>query len=450
MKKGDMITLHINKTVFPGRGQGEVKGQDLEAQGAYPGEVVEGIFTRRKKGVGLLKRVRVVEEADYNQTPVCEHFRKCGGCLSLHVPLDKQREFKEREVLDLFRKRNISYEVYKGMDGIDRAYHYRNKMEFTFGDPYKDGPLHLGLHERGMGKNIIETSDCHLISNDMNKVRDAVADYYREKGYSYYHIMKREGYLRNLIMRQSYTNGDILLAMVTTSEIEEDFTPLIEAIKGLKLEGELKSFWHIVNDTPSDAVYATDMHHIYGDETITEEMLGLTFHISPLSFFQTNTEAARLLYSKVLDLVEPSDSYLDLYSGTGTLTQMVSKKAKKVTGVEILSDAVEDAKKSAKENGITNADFICSDVKDTLEHLDFDVSGIIVDPPRSGIHPKVVQALKDSGVETIIYVSCNPKTMAMELKELQENYIIKSLELIDMYPNTAHVECIALLQRDIM
>lgn len=447
MKKGDMVRVTMDRTVFPGRGRGTIEDQGFEALGAFPGETIEGRFTRRNKGVGIIKHFEVMEPAEYSIEPRCKHFRKCGGCLSQHVPLEMQRAFKEREVLDLFRNRGITYQSYKGISGFTRPYYYRNKMEFSFGDPYKDGPLHLGLHQRGMGKNILDTDDCQLISRDMNAIRTAVADYYRKKGYPYYHIMKREGYLRHLILRESYTNGDLMVTLVTTSAILEDFSEFIELLTELPLKGTLKSVWHVTNDLPSDAVNVSQMVHLYGEKTIEEEMLGLSFHISPLSFFQTNTEAARLLYQKTLDLIEASDQFLDLYCGTGTLTQLVSKKASHVTGVEIIEDAVKDAKKSARENGIFNVSFIAGDVKTVLPEMSLDVDGIIVDPPRSGIHPKVVEALKDSGVKTIVYVSCNPKTLALDLSVLKETYTIESLELIDMYPNTPHVEAVVLMSR---
>lgn len=435
MKKGQVYSCKIDKNVFPGTGVCTLEGEEIAIQGAYLDEEVSFRLLGRKKGqrVGqLLERI---------EAP-CNQFDRCGGCISQHLSLDRQREIKLMEVKDLFSKQGIDLEDLE-IFGDNQTFFYRNKVEFNFGDSYLGGPLELGFFQRNMGKNVLPTTECLLVHEDIRRIRDYIHSFSLERGYQHYHVMKREGFLRNLVLRRGHYTGEIMVNLVTTTQQELD-TSFVAGLLNLKLEGEIVSVLHTENDSLSNFVYADRINLLYGRDYIEEKLLGRTFRISPFSFFQTNTRGAEVLFERLKKMVGKKEGSLyDLYCGTGTIGLLLSDQAKGILGVEIVEEAVEAARENALRNGVHNAHYYAMDVKD------LDLEGkerpeiLVVDPPRSGLHPKLIRSIIDLNVKEIFYVSCNPKSLLRDLLTFQEEgYSLEKMELVDLYPNTPHVETV--------
>lgn len=446
MKKGTSIRITIDKLLYPAKGIAHLDGRAFQVDGTYPGETVEGEFGGWKQKRGRLWKPVVTAYRDDVVKPACKHYGPCGGCISQHLPLETQRMLKKQVVIDLLHQAQIAIPRDIPIVGLSQKYHYRNKMEFNFGDAKKDGPLTLGMHERGHGFNIIDTDDCQLINRDMNKIRTYTVEYFRQHDLPFYQWLRREGILRHLIIRHTRFGGELMVVLVTTSQLDHDLTAWTQGLLKLSLKDQIVSVVHIENDTIGNVVQADAIHQLYGKETLTEHILDLAFHISPLSFFQTNSAATELLYSRVLAHVGQPDLVLDLYSGTGTITQLLARNAAHVIGVELVEEAVIAARQSASRNQLNNVEFIAGDVKDMISDLPHQVNLVVVDPPRAGLHPKVIEQIDTIAPEHLIYVSCNPKSLAKDLLKIQ-NYTIQAMELVDMFPNTPHVETVVLMSR---
>ena len=330
-------------------------------------------------------------------------------------------------------------------------------MEFSFGDEYKDGPLALGLHKRNSMYDIVPVTECKIIDEDYRKILTCVQDYAIEKELPFQHKLSHEGYLRHLLVRKSVKTGQILVDIVTTTQIEHDFTELVNRLTSIEYNGTLTGVLHTFNDSLADAVINEKTELLYGQDYIEEELLGLRFKITPFSFFQTNSLGAEVLYSKAReyvlsggfgDVAGSKPVIYDLYTGTGTIAQMLSPVASKVIGVEIVAEAVEAAKKNAAQNGLTNCEFIADDVLKALDNIEIKPDFIVLDPPRDGIHPKALEKIIDYGVDRMVYISCKPTSLARDLVTLQERgYKVEKCCCVDMFPNTGHVETVILLSR---
>ena len=342
-------------------------------------------------------------------------------------------------------------------------------MEFSFGDQEKDGPLCLGLHQKRSFFNILNTEDCRLPHPDMGEILLATRLYFQEQGLGYYHKKRHEGYLRHLLIRRAEKTGEILLSLVHSTQLpreeEEKILSgwrdrLLSLEKEGKLEGSYAGILHTKNDSLADAVINDGTETLFGKDYFYEELLGLNFKITPFSFFQTNTLGAEKLYAKVQEYSSFSENaeekpvIYDLYSGTGTITQLMSKVAKQAIGVEIVEEAVEAAKENAKENQVENCIFYAGDVLKVLEagqgatelpYPDF----IIVDPPRDGMHKKALEKIISYGVKRLVYVACKPKSLARDLEALQNaGYRVQKLCAVDMFPKTNNCEVVALLEKE--
>lgn len=449
MKKGNFNNFLITDTTYNSTGIAYLDGKKFLLKGAFLGQEVYARLKKYQKGVGILQVYDLVKKAEYEVDAKCSHFGECGGCISQTIPLEKQREFKEQEILNLFKSKKIEVN-YLGISGINEKYNYRNKVEFSFGDPFKDGPLHLGFHQRNMGKNILNTYNCMLISEDAQKIHRASIDFLKKENLDYYHLLKREGFLRHLVIRETRFNNEIMVNIVTTSKKEYSFDNFIKLLLDLKLKKKIVSLIHTINDSFSDSVSSDKINVLYGRDYILEVFDDLKFKISPFSFFQTNSKAAKYLYKRINRRIKKNyDTIWDLFCGTGTISQIVSKKCRKVIGVDIVKEAIESAKESAIKNNIKNIEFIAKDVKD-IKYSIKENDLVIFDPPRMGLHPKALKLILDIKPKEILYVSCNPKTLVNDLLEFKESgYRFSDLELIDMYPNTTHVECIVLMSRDV-
>ena len=528
MKKGNIYEGIVKKVEFPNKAYVEVIEKDENGneqktltivKGALPGQKIKfrAKKVRKDKSQGIL--LEVTEKSPLETAePMCSRFGKCGGCSYQTLPYEKQLELKRNQVLEIIDN------VYKTLDsslGIKKDYiydgilpspeikGYRNKMEFSFGDEYKGGPLTLGLHKKGSVHDIVNASGCQIVDDDYSKVIDCIVEYFREKQIPHYNKNTHQGVLRHLLVRRAVSTGELLVALVTSSQqdISEYVSEVSEKLNGLEYNGKLTGFIHIINDGLGDVVKSDRMHIISGKDWFTEKILGLQFKISPFSFFQTNTKGAEVLYTRARDYVlgremagvgknsvsvgmdadssDIADGYsemgtenvdlagvcskktesekktdtgkssefkdkvvFDLYSGTGTIAQIIAPVAKKVIGVEIVEEAVEAAKENAAINGLDNCEFIAGDVLKVIDEIDEKPDYIILDPPREGIHPKAIRKIIDYGVENIVYISCKPTSLSQDLATFETfGYHVERVSNVDMFPGTVHVETVILLSR---
>jgi 23S rRNA (uracil-5-)-methyltransferase RumA len=340
---------------------------------------------------------------------------------------------------------------FEGIKGSPKQWGYRNKMEFSFGDEMKDGPLALGLHKKGSFYDIVTTSECQIVDTDYNQVLTCVLEYFSAKGMTFYKKLSHVGYLRHLLVRKAVKTGEILINLVTSSQwdYEEKEDLIIEEFKNklleLELSGSIVGILHTYNDSQADVVQSDRTDILYGRDYFYEEILGLKFKISTFSFFQTNSLGAEVLYSTAREFIgETKDKLIfDLYSGTGTIAQLLAPVAKKVIGVEIVEEAVIAARENAELNGLDNCDFIAGDVLKVIDDIEEKPDLIVLDPPRDGIHPKALERIINFGVDRIVYISCKPTSLARDLVMLQEKgYKVERVCCVDMFPATSHVETI--------
>lgn len=439
--------IEITETSYPGIGIAFREGQELHAKGTFPGQVHRVRQLKNKRGIGQLQVLAQLEKAPWEVEPKCVHYGKCGGCMSQEVPYQMQLEFKEKEVLELFRQSGLTFQKYHGILGSPNQWSYRNKMEYTFGDEFKDGPMCLGMHVRNRRNSILTTDRCQIVPEDFNRLLKKTLDYFKDSGLDYYWPLGHKGILRNLILREGRRTGELMAILVTTSDERVDARAWAEDLLTCETKGTVTSIFHMINDSFQDAVVAEKLVLIHGQNHIAEELSGLTFRITPTSFFQTSTDAAEQLFRKVVDFAGDvaEKKVFDLYCGTGTIGNILAKRARSVTGVDIVQEAAEIAQDNARINGNTNAVFIAGDVRDVLKDLDTTPDLIIMDPPRAGLHPKALEYAMAFKVQEIIYVSCNPKTLAHDLLVLQETMSLDEMILLDNYPNTNHVEAIVLM-----
>ncbi len=469
----------------------------MTVKNTLPGQRVRFAVRRCRNGVGEGRLLEVVERSPLEMAePACPHCGDCGGCSLQTLPYEEQLRMKTEQVLDLLRSVvPDEEEIFEGIRPSPSESGYRNKMEFTFGDAVKDGPLTLGLHRRESSYDIVSVRDCRIADGDYRKILAATEDYFRAAGTPYYHRMRHEGWLRHLLIRKAARTGEILVDLVTTTQSADpvimtengtaaptysengDFEENLlsgwrNRLLGLDLEGNITGILHTKNDRLGDVVIDEGTQILYGQDFFYEKLLGLTFRITPFSFFQTNSLGAEVLYSTARDMIcgaadgcgpkkntpEEDDPekdktdggrvVFDLYSGTGTIAQMLAPSAKKVIGVEISREAVEAARENAALNGLSNCEFFAGDVLKVLDEIDDRPDFIVLDPPRDGVHPKALKKILDYGVQEMLYISCKPTSLKRDLKVLGDcGYRVKRFCCVDMFPGTVHVETVALLSR---
>ena len=450
MRRGSDLSVKIEKLQFPSTGIGQAEGKTIYVKNAFPGQTITGRVKKKREEYAELKLLSVDERADYEIEAPCPHFGVCGGCSSQSIPYEKQLEFLSEEVKALFEEANVKTGEYIGIQGSPNQWEYRNKMEFTFGDEAKGAPLSVGMHMRGKSFGIVTVDNCMIVDEDYRKIIRLTADYFQEQDLPYYRVMKAEGYLRHLVIRKAQNTGEILVNLVTTTQIDFDLNDYVKLLRTQSYKGNLVSVIHTENDSRSDAVIPEKINILFGKDYIRETLLGLQFNISPFSFFQTNTKGAESLYTIVKEFMGDSNDKVvfDLYCGTGTIGQIVAGNAKKVVGIELIEEAVEAAKENAKLNGLNNCEFLAGDVAEIIKTVKDKPDIIILDPPRSGVHPKALDYVIKFNAPEIIYVSCNPKTLVEDLKVLTEKgYEVVKTKVKDMFPNTPHVETVIGLRR---
>ena len=487
MKKKALYKGRVTQEVnFPAQAIVEVEGAEDPSDNGYrvsvknviPGQLIE--FRLKKKESGNL--VSVLEKSHLETEEVCPDFGKCGGCVYQPMDYNAQLNMKARQVKKLIAEalKAISRgEVYpcenlpeindEDLEALPfeeivpspKKDEYRNKMEYTFGDEFKDGPLALGMHKRNSRFDIVNTDECKIVHDDFNLILKRVRDWGQLNDIPFYHGMTGEGVLRHLVLRRSVASGEILVTLVTTTKesdlLEDRLKKLLDSLMEIedKLEGSIVGILHTKNDNLADTVKNEGTRILYGRDFITEETLGLKFNISPFSFFQTNSLGAERLYEKAreyameCDVIDKKPVIFDLYSGTGTIAQLLAPVASKVVGVEIVEEAVDAARENAKLNNLDNCEFIANDVLKAIDEVKELPDLIILDPPRDGVNPKALGKILKYGVKKIVYISCKPTSLARDLAAFYAaGYELEKMSCVDMFPGTAHVETVVLMSRN--
>ena len=474
MKKGQIIEGIVQRIDFPNKGLVETEdGSVCIVKNALPGQKVRCAINKVRKGKAEGRLIEILEPSELETGSECQHFGICGGCLYLSFPYEEQLKIKEMQVkklLDSVLCKQENYE-FEGIKASPICYGYRNKMEFSFGDEIKDGPLSLGMHKRGSFYDVVYVKDCRIVDEDYRKILMCVREYFeglKEKGIdvSFYHRLRHVGYLRHLLVRKAAKTGEILIALITTTQVPEIKLELQildgfkQALLNLKLDGKIAGILHTKNDSLADVVQSDETNILYGQDYFYEELLGLKFKISQFSFFQTNSKGAEVLYQTardyISDFIKTSQNgneqsgkvVFDLYSGTGTIAQLMAPVAKKVIGVEIVEEAVEAARKNAELNGLHNCEFIAGDVLKVIDEIEEKPDIIILDPPRDGVHPKALNKIIRYGVEHILYISCKPTSLVRDLEVFLEcGYRVERAVAVDQFPWTGNVETVCLLSK---
>ena len=471
MKKGQIRTGVVRNVKFPNRAmvvleplEGAADGEEIcEVKGALPGQKISVVITKVRKGKGEGRLKEILEKSPVETVGVenggCPHFNICGGCSYISMPYEESLKIKENQVRELLEPVLSKQQSVCQIEPIRQSpvyYGYRNKMEFTFGDEVKDGPLALGMHKKGSFYDIVTVDGCRLVDDDYSAILRETLYYFEEKKTPFYHRYTHEGYLRHLLVRRASRTGEILAALVTTTQQEVDLESWKERLISLPLNGKFAGILHITNDSMSDAVKCDSSEILYGRDYFYEELLGLKFRISTFSFFQTNTCGAEVLYETAREYVgslvkeegKPDSIVYDLYSGTGTIAQLMAPVAKKVIGVEIVEEAVVAARENAKQNGLENCEFIAGDVLKVLDEIEEKPDFIILDPPRDGVHPKALSRIIGYGVEKLVYISCKPTSLARDLEIFIANgYEVQRCVPVDQFPWTTGIETVVLLSK---
>ena len=477
MKKGEILEGTVEQLQFPNRGILHVEGKKAVVKDVIPGQKIRFCVKKNRTDRIEGQLLEVTEKAPYElPEPTCPHFGICGGCAYRNLTYEKQLELKGQQMIQLLGLNGFQVRLCDAdaagsagkaegsfADGIlnvwasPAACGHRNKMEFTFGDEYKGGPLSLGMHKQGGFYDIINVPQCRNVDEDFRRILSAVREFFAERGVPYYHRMRHDGILRHLLVRKAYATGEILVDLAAASELasqtQPDGTPMLQAfctmLRALPLKGTLSGVLYTRNDSPADTITDEGTQILYGRDFITEELLGLRFHITPFSFFQTNSRGAEVLYTQVRRMIgtlRDDPVVFDLYSGTGTIAQMVAPSAGKVIGVEIVPEAVAAARENAALNGLSNCEFLCGDVLGVLDEIPERPDFIILDPPRDGVHPKALKKIMDYGVPQMVYISCKPTSLVRDLEVLHAGgYEVQDICCVDMFPYAAHIETVCLL-----
>lgn len=534
MKKGEIYEGVITGYDFPNKASLKLpKSVDSDEmvkvtiKGALPGQKVRFMISKKKAGMVEGRLLEVLNKSPLEDSDeLCPYFGMCGGCAYQSMSYDNQLKLKEEMVKKLLAPyiadscmtvkssvNDVAVDsvdengttgassdcIWEGILSSPVRTDYRNKMEFTFGDEYKDGPLALGLHKKGGFYDILNVKECKIINSDWGAILDYTENFFRDKKVPFYHKMRHEGVLRNLVVRQSKASGEFLINLVTSTQWEKygfkvesdeelsagvdstvggnmgehvarqiatDRGILGEYVAGLvkladsaDFAGSIAGILYTANDSLGDVVQSDKTYVLYGRDFIEEEILGLKFKISPFSFFQTNSKGCEVLYKKAREYImsgaEDAASgklsgkvVFDLYSGTGTIAQMMAPASGKVIGIEIVEEAVEAARENAKLNGLDNCEFIAGDVLKAIDLVEEKPDLIILDPPRDGINPRALEKILAFGVDEMVYISCKPTSLARDLEIItSRGYKVVKACAVDQFPGTVHVETVCLLSK---
>tara|TARA_B100000809_G_scaffold213624_1_gene218035 strand:+ start:4567 stop:5976 length:1410 start_codon:yes stop_codon:yes gene_type:complete len=464
-KKTNYVFENIEVIDAGARGKSVAKAPDgrvIFLTNAIPGDVVDITTGRKRKAYFEGTATKFHKYSDKRTEPKCSHFEHCGGCKWQHMKYEDQLFYKEKETIqNLQRIGHLELEKITPILGCEEAYFYRNKMEFSFSsnrwltyeeiesDREIDSRNALGFHISGMWDKILDVEKCYLQEDPSNEIRNKVKEFSIANNIEFYNPREQDGLLRTMMLRILST-GEIMLVIQFFKENKEKRQVLLNYIQ--ETFPQITSLQYIINGKGNDSIYDQDIILFNGRDHIFEEMEGLRFKINAKSFYQTNSKQAYELYKVTRDFAGLTGEELvyDLYTGTGTIAQFVAKKAKRVIGVESVPEAIKDAKGNAEHNKIDNVEFYVGDMKDVFtsefinQHGQPDV--IITDPPRDGMHKKVVEQILNISPKRIVYVSCNSATQARDLAMMKEQYKIVNTQAVDMFPQTHHVENVVLLE----
>lgn len=452
MKKKDEIILEIADVNFPNKAYGYYEGEKVIVKNAVPGQKVQAqVF--KKRGSGVEARLqKVIERSPLErEAGMCSHYALCGGCTYQTMRHEEELRLKERQVKRLLENAGICVQSWEGIVPAPSETGYRNKCEFSFGDEEKDGDLALGMRKRMSYYEVVTLKDCNIVDADYLRIIEGTLQFFQERRVPFYHKARHDGSLRHLVVRKGAATGEILINLVTSSEVPFSVEEFKDMLLGLELDGSVCGILHSVNDGLADVVKSDEMRLLYGRDFFMEKLFDLEFKVSVYSFFQTNSAGAEKLYSIVKEFAgDVADkTVFDLYCGTGTIGQIMAEAgSKKVLGIELIEEAVVAANENAKRNHLENCTFLAGDVLKMVDELEERPDLIIVDPPRDGIHPKAIGKIIAFGAPEIVYVSCKPTSLARDLEIFQqEGYQVERVKLMDMFPRTVHVETVALLSK---
>lgn len=459
--------IRVEDYAAEGRSLARVDGKVIFIEGAVPGDVVDIQLGKNKADWAEGHAINIKELSVDRVEPFCDHFGVCGGCQWQMLPYEKQLQYKQKQVADnLSRIGRITLPEMMPIIGADETRYYRNKMEYTFAtrkyipteafrqmkaegiDP-NELPGAAGFHARGFFDKVVEIDTCHLQEEPTNLIRKFVADYAIKNELPFYDIKQHQGWLRNMFVRNT-TTGELMINVVFGYEDKEYRERLMELL--LQQFPQITTLLYTINTKRNDSLYDLNPQVYSGKGYIIEKLEDFQFKISPKSFFQTNTRQAEKLYKVTREFAElnGTQTVYDLYCGTGSIGIFVSKQAAKVVGVEVVADAIEDAKENAALNELQHTAFFAGDVIDICDDTFFITHGrpdvIITDPPRAGMHEKLVKKLLDIAAPTVVYVSCNPATQARDLALLDEKYAVTKIQPVDMFPHTLHIENVVQLK----
>ncbi len=472
MKRGEVLTLAVDSSAFEGKSVARWNGLVVFLQGAVPGDRVTARITKIKKQFLEAEVVDILDPSSLRTEPRCRYFGTCGGCKWQHVSYEAQCRFKRQHVIDSFERIGGFKDVaVRETLGAKETYYYRNKMEFSFGTRWlttaefeehknattfeQEWPTALGLHIPGRYDRVLDLEECWLQSELSWQIVNAVREFCKEDDLPVYSTRTHTGYLRHLVLRQSSNTGELMVNLVTAERRDELMRSLCS-----RLIARFPAITTIVNnvtDRKSMVAIGDEEYVFHGSGTITERIGSMKYRISANSFFQTNTKQSERLYdtAKAFADLHAGDRVWDLYSGTGTIALYVADAVEEVIGIESVEAAVADAKANASFNGVRNCRFIVDDLKDQLTTETRWMSAhapptvIIADPPRSGMHGKVVEEIRQLRPERMVYVSCNPATQARDLQLLcaDDLFRITAVQPVDMFPHTYHIENVVGLKR---
>ena len=452
----------ITDVAAEGKAIAKVDDMVIFTQYAVPGDVVDLQIFKKKKNYMEGRVIKFHSYSEKRCNAVCEHYGTCGGCKWQILPYDEQIRYKQKQVIDnLTRLGHIELPETSPILGSEKTYFYRNKLEYTFSNrkwltmedmqkEHKPEELNgVGFHIPGMFDKVLDINKCWLQDDISNQIRNEIRRYAQEKGLTFFDLRNQEGFLRTLMIRTTST-GELMVVVVFFHEDEAERVALLQHLADMF--PQITALLYVINSKCNDTITDQEIHCFKGEEAIYEEMEGLRFKIGPKSFYQTNSEQAYELYKVARNFAELTGEELvyDLYTGTGTIANFVSRKARQVIGIEYVPEAIEDAKVNSAINGIDNTLFFAGDMKDILTDKFIKEYGrpdvIITDPPRAGMHEDVINVILNAEPKRIVYVSCNPATQARDLQMLDVKYKVTAVQPVDMFPHTHHVENVVRLE----
>ncbi|MDD2564254.1 MAG: 23S rRNA (uracil(1939)-C(5))-methyltransferase RlmD [Salinivirgaceae bacterium] len=455
--------IEITDIAAEGKAIAKHEGKVIFVPYVAPGDIVDLKITRKRRSYAEGTAIKFHEYSKDRTEPFCEHFGICGGCKWQHLSYEKQLHYKAKQVVDnLERIAKVPFPEPLPIIGSDSIKHYRNKLEYTFSDKrwfLPDEPFDqpaseipgLGFHIPGRFDKVLDLKHCYLQPELSDKIRIAVKKYSIENELSYQNLRNHEGLLRNLIVRNSNTGEWMVIVVFGEEENKDAQIALMDFLK--QSFPEITSLWYVINTKANDSIHDLEPQLHFGKPYLSEKMMHMEYQIGPKAFYQTNSEQAEKLYQIAYDFSQLTGDELvyDLYTGTGTIANLLANKAKEVVGVEYIEEAILDARKNSEINNVKNTTFIAGDMKDVLNSSFLEKHGypdvIVTDPPRAGMHPKVIESILEAAPKKIVYISCNPATQARDIALMQPNYTISKVQPVDMFPNTHHVENVILLTR---